>query len=288
MLMAYKTDVNRKEVKKKVQAVDSAVAEMKKYKTVALLDLRKLPDALFQSLRKRIREEGGRVLVLKKPVISRVLASNPILAKRVEACNNPVALILTNMSSFEVNSFFKQNRKKRAAKVGDIALADIVVPEGETDLPPGPALSELKAGGLNVQIKAGKIAVVKDSTVAKKGEKLTEPKVKALQTLNVMPFEIMANLLFGFDGQYIYSKELLDSGETVREDLAHAMSQAMNVSLNASYPTEQNISLLLSQAVREAVNVSLNGSIYSSSSIGQLLGSAYRQASALESMSNKK
>ncbi|HSB46684.1 MAG TPA: 50S ribosomal protein L10 [Candidatus Bilamarchaeum sp.] len=285
--MAYKTDVNRKEVKKKVQAVDSAVAEMKKYKTVALLDLRKLPDALFQSLRKRIREEGGRVLVLKKPVISRVLASNPILAKRVEACNNPVALILTNMSSFEVNSFFKQNRKKRAAKVGDIALADIVVPEGETDLPPGPALSELKAGGLNVQIKAGKIAVVKDSTVAKKGEKLTEPKVKALQTLNVMPFEIMANLLFGFDGQYIYSKELLDSGETVREDLAHAMSQAMNVSLNASYPTEQNISLLLSQAVREAVNVSLNGSIYSSSSIGQLLGSAYRQASALESMSKK-
>ncbi|MCI0558051.1 MAG: 50S ribosomal protein L10, partial [Nitrososphaera sp.] len=156
-------------MKKKVEAVNRTIAEMKKYKTVALLDLRKLPDALFQSLRKRIREGGGHVLVLKKPVISRVLASNPILAKRADACNNPVALILTNMSSFEVNSFFKQNKKKRAAKAGDVALADIVVPEGETDLPPGPALSELKAGGLNVQIKAGKIAVVKDSTVAKAG-----------------------------------------------------------------------------------------------------------------------
>jgi large subunit ribosomal protein L10 len=282
--MAYKTDVNRKEIRKKAEAVDKAVADMKKYKTVALLDLRKLPDALFQSLRKRIRESGGKVLVLKKPVISRVLASNPILAKKADMCNNPVALILTDMSSFEVNSFFKQNRKKRAAKAGDVALADIVVPEGETDLPPGPALSELKAGGLNVQIKAGKIAVVKDSTVAKAGEKLTEPKVKALTTLNVMPFEIMANLLFGFDGTYIYSKELLDSGETVGSDISYALSQAMNFSLNASYPTEQNINMLLGQAVRQAVNVSLNGSIYSSSSIGQLLGSAYRQGSALSKL----
>lgn len=282
--MTYKTDVNSKEVKKKVQAVQNAITEMKKYKTVALLDLRKLPDALFQSLRKRIRENGGKVLVLKKPVIARVLASNPILAKQVDACNNPVALILTDMSSFEVNSFFKQNKKKRAAKIGDIALADIVVHEGETDLPPGPALSELKAGGLNVQIKAGKIAVVKDSVVAKAGEKITLPKVKALTTLNVMPFEIMANMLFGFDGTYIYSKELLDSGETVGPDLANALSQAMNFSLNASYPTKQNIELLLGQAFRQAMDVSLNGSLYSSSSIGQLLGSAYRQGSALSKL----
>jgi large subunit ribosomal protein L10 len=285
--MAYKIDTNKKEVKKKIEAVKKAVSDMKKYKTVALLDLRKLPDALFQSLRKRIREGGGQVLVLKKPVISRVLASNPILAKNIDACNNPVALIYTNMSSFEVNSFFKQNRKRRAAKLGDVALVDIVVPEGETDLAPGPALSELKAGGLNVQIKAGKIVVSKDSTVAKAGEKLTLPKIKALQTLNVMPFEIMANMIFGFDGTYIYSRELLESGETVGPDLTHALQQAMNVSLNAGYPTGQNINLLLGQALKQAFNVSLNGSLYSSSSIGQLLASAYRQGSVLESLAKK-
>ena len=285
--MAYKTDTSKKEIKKKVEAVESAVADMKKYKTVALLDLRKLPDALFQSLRRRIRVEGGKVLVLKKPVISRVLQSNPKLAAKVGECDKPVALILTNMSAFEVNSFFKQNKKKRAAKVGDVAIADIIVHEGETDLPPGPALSELKAGGLNVQIKAGKIAVVKDSTVAKTGEKLTEPKVKALTTLNVMPFEVMANLIFGFDGKYIYSRELLDSAENVGSDLGFALSQAMNFSLNAGYPTQQNIKLLLGDAVRQGINVSLNGSIYSSSSMEQLLTSAMRQGMALEGVNKK-
>jgi len=282
--MAYKIDTNRKAVKKKMEQVQDAISEMKKYKTVALLDLRKLPDALFQNLRKKIRQDGGRVFVLKKPVISRVLASNKKLATKLSACDNPVALIYTNKSAYEVNSFFKQNRKRRAAKTGDIAIADIIVPEGETDLPPGPALSELKTAGLNVQIKAGKIVVAKDSMVAKSGDKLTEQKAKALQTLGVKPFEIMANMLFGFDGEYIYTKELLDIGDTISSDMASGLSQAMNLSLNVSYPTQQNIKILLGEALRQSVNMSLNGDLYSSSSVEQLLTSAIRQGSALSKL----
>jgi large subunit ribosomal protein L10 len=282
--MAYKVDLNKKEVKKKADAVTRALGEMKKYKTVVLLDLRKLPDSLFQSLRKRIREDGGQVFVLKKPVVSRVLASNPKLAEKASECSKPVALIYTNKSAYELNQFFKQNKKKRAAKVGDVAVADIVVPEGETDLPPGPALSELKAGGVNAQIKAGKIVVAKESTVAKAGEKLVEAKVKALKTLNVMPFEVMANMIFGFDGQYVYSRELLDMGQTINADLVSSLSQAMNVSLNAGYPNGQNIDVLLGQALRQAMNVSLNGNLYSSSSMEQLLVSAIRQGSALSKL----
>lgn len=280
--MAYKTDANRKTVKEKIAQVKKASADMKRYKTVAILDLFRLPDALFQTLRKRIRDKGGEVLVLKKPVISRVLASNPKLARKLSVCDKPVALIYTNMSAYELNSFFKQNRKKRAAKVGEVSQVDIVIPEGETDLPPGPALSELKAAGLNVQIKGGKIVIAKQSVLSKAGEKITVQKVKALQTLNVMPFESMANMIFGFDGEYIYARELLDMGDTVNADVAASLSQAFNLSLNASYPTGQNISFLLKDAMRQAVNVSLNGNIYSSSSIEQLLSSAARLGLALE------
>jgi large subunit ribosomal protein L10 len=221
------------------------------------------------------------VYVLKKPVISRVLAADKKLAARVGECNKPVALILTDQSPYELNTFFKEHRKKRAAKIGDIAVADIVIPEGDTDLPPGPALSELKAGGVNVQIKAGKIIVSKESMIARSGEKLTEPKVKALQSLGVQPFEIMASLVFGSDGEYIYSKELLDLGDTVNADMAAGLSQAMNLSLNTGYPTQQNINLLLGDAVKQAMNVSLNANVYSSSSIEQLLSSAMRQGTAL-------
>ncbi len=285
--MAYKVDTSRKTIRKKIEQVNEAISDMKKYKTVALLDLRKLPTALFQSLRKRIREDGGRVLVLKKPVITRVLAANPKLKSHVADCDKPVALIYTNHSPYEINSFFKQNRKRRAAKVGDIAVADIIVPEGETDLPPGPALSELKAGGLNVQIKAGKIAVTKESVVAKAGEKLTTPKVKALQTLGVMPFEMMANMITASDGEYSYSKELLDMGDTIVPDLSASLSQAVNFSINAGYPTSQNIGMLLGSAFKQSLSLALNANVYSSSSIEQLLTSALRQGMALESAEKK-
>ncbi len=282
--MVYKTDTSKKAVRRKIEQIEETTADMKNYKTVALLDLRKLPDALFQSLRKRIREDGGKVAVLKKPVTSRVLSTDKKLSERVSDCTKPVAFILTNSSPYELNQFFKQHKKKRAAKVGDVANADIVIPEGETDLPPGPALSELKAGGINVQIKGGKIVVAKESVVARTGDKLTEMKVKSLQTLGVMPFEVMANLVFGFDGEYIYPKELLDLGDTVATDLSEGLSQAMNLSINACYPSEQNIDMLLGEAIMQSMNFALNADVYSSTSIEQLLVSALRQGTALEGM----
>ncbi len=280
--MSYVIDTNRKTIQEKIKQVEGTVEEMKNYKTVALLDLKKLPDALLQTLRKRIKDKGGKVMILRKPVIKRVLESNKKLAERSDECKKPVALILTNDSPYQLNKFFKENRKKRAAKVGDVAPADIVVPAGDTDLPPGPALSELKAGGVNVQIKGGKIVVNKDSTVAKAGEEITGPKAKALQTLGVMPFDVMANMIFGFDGTYIYSTDVLSLGDTVNEDLAACLSQALNFSMNASYPTEQNAEILLGDAIRQSVNLALNAEVYSSSSIEQLLTSAMRQGAALD------
>lgn len=280
----YKIDTNRKTIKEKINEVKKVSEELKNYKTVALLELKKLPDSLFQALRNKIKKKGGKVYVLRKPVIERVLKSNSILSTKSDESKKPVALILTNESPYQLNKFFKDNKKKRAAKMGDVAVENIVIPEGETDLPPGPALSELKAGGVNVMIKAGKIVVNKESTIAKAGEALTVPKLKALQSLGVQPFEIMANMVFGFDGKYIYTSKLLDSVDTVISDLQNSFNQALNVSINAKYPTAANINLLLGETYRQSMNFSLNAMVYSSSSIEQLLGSAYRQGLALEEL----
>lgn len=66
--MAYKIDTNRKTIKAKIDEVKTTVEEIKKYKTLVLLDLRQLPDALFQNLRKSVRNNGGKVFVLRKAV----------------------------------------------------------------------------------------------------------------------------------------------------------------------------------------------------------------------------
>ncbi|MEM4359479.1 MAG: 50S ribosomal protein L10 [Candidatus Bilamarchaeaceae archaeon] len=276
-----KADIKRPAVKKKAEEVNKTLNEMKSYKTVALILLEKLPDALFQAIRKKIRENGGKVVVLRKAVLSRVLQSNSKLAARVKDAEKPCALVLTNWSPYQLNKLLKESTKKRAAKVGEIAPFDIVVPAGETDLPPGPALSELKGAGVNAQIKAGKIVVAADSVVAKTGEKINAQKAKALQTLGIKPFTIRANLLFGYDGEYVYEKELLDLGDTIARDLTAAMTEAFNLSVNAGYPTRHNIDALLKEAYIQSVNLAVNGKLYSIVSIDQVLLSALLEGEAL-------
>ncbi|MFH2105709.1 MAG: 50S ribosomal protein L10 [Candidatus Micrarchaeota archaeon] len=282
----YKTDVNKKNIVEKAKKVDEILHEAKKYKTVALIDLTKLPDALLQKVRKDIRDGKGKIIIARKPVAERVLGKMK-LQKMEEYCNKPIAFILTNQSPYELNKFFRENKRKRAAKSGEKAPFEIIVPAGDTDLPPGPALSELKAGGINVQIKAGKIVVSKDSVVAKKDEVITNEKVKALQKLNVMPFETSVTFLFGYDGEYIYKKDVLDVDVTLNEDLKYAYRDSFNLSMNAKYPTAANIDMLLSNAYLESVNISLNGKLYSSVSIEQLLAAASLQGLALEQIAPK-
>jgi large subunit ribosomal protein L10 len=284
----YKIDTKRKAIREKMDDVESTIADMKSYPTAALIDLRKLPDSLLQKVRKKVREDGGKLMILKKPVIERVLKANPKLADKVSECNKPMALILSKSSPYQLHTFFKQNKKRRSAKVGDVAPFDIIVPEGETDLPPGPALSELKGAGINVQIKGGKIVVAKDSVVSKKGETITAAKVSALQKMGVMPFEISVRYILGFDGEYIYPSELFLIDDTIGSDLTAGLSDAFNLSVNAGFPTERNIDILLGEAFRQSVNMSINGMIYSTSSIEQLLTSALRQGMALEGLETKK
>ncbi len=283
--MVYKSNPEKKAVKEKIAKVKETIDEMKNYKTVALLSLEKLPDSLLQLLRKKIRDDGGKVRILRKAVITRVLESNPKLKEKVSECERPVALILTNWSPYQLNKFLKENKKNRAAKAGEIAPSEIVVPEGETDLPPGPALSELKAGGVSVQIKGGKIVIAKDSVIAEKGDKITAPKAKALQTLGVMPFQMRAKLVFGFDGEYSYASELLDICDTINNDLQSSLKEAFNLSVNADYPTSLSAEYLLQEAFRQALNTAVNGDLYSVVTVDELLLKALREGKALSDVS---
>lgn len=285
--MAYTINLERAAVKEKIAQVDATLKDTQNYPTVALLELHKLPDSLFQPLRKKIIEEGGKVKVLKKPVLQRVLAKIPKLSSYSEKAERPFALILTKSSPYALHQFFNQNKKKRAAKTGEKAPFEIIVPAGDTDIPPGPALSELKAAGISVQIKAGKIVIGKDSVVAKPGDIITDMKAKGLQKLGILPFEVKARLYIASDGSYVYSAELLDIGETLTQDLSESLSQAFNFSLNANYLTPQTAPLLLGQAIRQAIDLSLNASVYNTTTISTLLSSAVVQGQALGDLKPK-
>lgn len=257
----------------KKEKVEELSAVSKKYPVVALLNIRNLPDRILQSSKKKLRA-NSEFLVAKNSVVIRALEKT---GKKELAAHLtfPTSLVFTSLTPYGLFKFFKDNKVKVAAKPGQIAPFDIIVPEGETDLLPGPALSELKGAGINAQIKGGKIIIAKDSVVAKKGAKITDAVCKALQKLNVLPFDAMVNMVAAYDGKFTYTSSVLDIDEAqLHADLQESLAQAFNVSYNASFPTSQNIEALLKNAFAQSRNMAINGHVYSVVSTELLLTQA--------------
>ena len=251
------------------------------YPNVALLNIRNLPDRILQKSKKQLRGKADFV-VARNSTIIRALDATKKGKELSGHMDFPTALVFTSMSPYQLFKFFKDNKTNVAAKPGMLAPFDIIVPEGETDLMPGPALSELKGAGINAQIKGGKIIIAKDSIVAKKGAKISDTVCKALQKLNILPFEAMVNMVAAYDGKFTYTGSVLDIDEhQLRADLVSSLAQSFNVSYNASFPTSQNIDALLSNAFAQSRNMAMNGGIYSVASTELLLTQAVILGSTL-------
>ncbi|MFH0927281.1 MAG: 50S ribosomal protein L10 [Candidatus Micrarchaeota archaeon] len=271
----------RPAIAKKKAKVLEVSQKLKGSKTVALLNVRNLPDKILQKARKQLRGKAE-FMMAKNTVIKRSLQASD--AKELEALvDSPSVIVVSKgMSAYSIFKHFKDNKMRVAAKPGQVAEQDIIVPAGETDLPPGPALSELKAGKVNAMIKAGKIAIQKDSLVAKKGEKIEDAVCKALQKLNIFPFTAGINMLAGVEDGVLYQASVLDIDEAgLTMGLKASIADSFNMSVNCSYPTEMNAEhLLASSYAQSRALVDVTGA-YSSAHMELLLAPAMRMAEVL-------
>ena len=271
----------RKAIEEKKRQVEDLLKRMEGFASVVVLNLRKTPNKLQQITKKAVKDKGGFAKAYRKAVITRALREKGIISKEEEV-DYPAAVLLVNEHPYAINRFFMENQLEVAAKPGDVAPFDIVVPAGETDLQPGPALSQLKMAGLNVKIDKGKIVVAKDSVVAKEGETITAEKAQALQMLGIKPFKVGVNVALAYDGETRYYQEVLSiTPEDVASDIEGALKDSLNASININYPTPQNIKVLITKAIREAKNAGINASYYSDYSVKDLLILAVRQANSL-------
>jgi large subunit ribosomal protein L10 len=247
------SEKERASITAKKNDVDEMVKNLKDKKSILLLNLSKTPGKLVQRIRKKLKDQNKAYFKISKlAVVKRALEAAKLPSQLYDDVNFPVAVIgLKDISPYEVSSMFMDNMLSVAAKEGDVSPFEIVIPAGETEMPPGPALTQLKQAGLNVKVDKGKIAITSDSKLAKVGDKLTKEKVAALQMLNIKPFKVGLTIWRAFDGETIFSAEVLGTSvESIVESLKEAIGQGLNVSLNANYPTENNISIMLVNAIR--------------------------------------
>ena len=266
----------------KKQIVETLSEEIAAAKVVAVVDLHTLPASLLHSLRKEIKGKG-RVIITKTTLLNRALvkAKKDQLAKYVVG---EKALLVSDLDPFMLYKKARGNPLKVYAKPDQVAPYDIIVPAGETMLPPGPVLSELKQAGVDARIQAGKIAVAKDSTVAKKGAKITDVIAKALQKLDIRPFELNVSIPAAVEDDVLYTEDVLHVDE--KEFLASIQKVhlgAYQLSMEIGYVTKDNVKDMLMKAYRNSRTVGIEQNIAVPELMEELLKKAARQASALSS-----
>ncbi|MFA5764291.1 MAG: 50S ribosomal protein L10 [archaeon] len=240
------------------------IALAKEYPFIAVVTLEQLPANIVSVLRKRLYGEA-KIIVAKTRVIQKAFAESGVdTTKLNDSVKESVAIIFSKKNPFELFSFVKKNKGDAAAKIGDIAEADIIIQAGDTGLPPGPALSTLKAVGLKVQVAGPTIAITADKVVTKKGEEVTKEVVDVLGKLNMKPMKVGMSIMGVFDkadDTYYLSNVLDIDEEELFNKFVIAYQNALNLSVNAGYYNDESTEIILIKAQREAnaVNKEIEG-----------------------------
>jgi large subunit ribosomal protein L10 len=248
--MAEKIKTHVSDVKKKV--VKELVELIKEKRTFLIVSIKGIPASQFQEMSKKLR---GKVVVKvpKKNLIVRAIeTSGEEEAKKTEVkINENVAMLFSDMDCFELAAELVKNKSPAKAKTGQEAPEDIEIPAGPTDLIPGPAISELGAVGIQIQIDKGKISIKESKIVAKKGQKITGPVADILSKLDIKPFSISLVPLVGYDSQdkKAYLNININIEETIAE-LKSAFGKSLPFAVNMEYVSNDTIKYLLQKAGR--------------------------------------
>ena len=237
----------------KVEFVTRIKKALSQYPVVAVATLQSLPSRQYNAIKKKLRGKAE-IIVARSTLLKRAVdEGRKEVAELAKHFEGSTALVFTNQDPFQLSKTLKQSRSKTAAKPGQIAPSDLVIPAGETNLPPGPVLTELKQAGLSAKIVAGKVVIDKAATVAKKGEAITENAAKVLAKLGIQPIEVGLKITAAFDKGTIYPGAMLDVDEAaVFEQFKLAHAQAVNLAVFAEIYNSTSMPLLITKAVREA------------------------------------
>lgn len=232
------------------------IAELvKAYPVIAIVTLNELPANITAVLRKKLKGKAE-VRVAKTRVVKKAFEESGVNTSKIDSIiTESVLIIFSKINPFELFSFVKKNKGSAAAREGDVADNDILVQAGDTGLPPGPALSTLKAAGLEVKVAGPTISVSRDKIVAKKGEPIKKEVAEVLGKLNIKPIKIGMKIIGVLDKteDVFYSASALDMDEEeLFEKFVLAHQQMVNLSVNAVIFNEVSTELIVVKAQREA------------------------------------
>lgn len=238
---------------KKTKTVKELSELLKSKKTLLIASIKNIPGSQFQEIGKKLRGKAI-IKVPKKNLIFRALndSKKEELKNLKEKIEDSCALLFSNLDPYELATELIKNRTPAKAKPGQEAPIDIEIPEGPTELVPGPAISELGALGIQIQIKEGKIEIKQAKIIAKKGEKISQGAADLMGKLNIKPFSIgfIPVVALDIEKEIMYTNIEIDEEKAI-ESLKDAFAKALPFAVEIGYITEDTVKVMVRKAGTE-------------------------------------
>ena len=266
----------------KREETDDLVGFLESHGSIGVVDITGIPSRQLQDMRRELHGTAA-LRVSRNTLIERALSEvDDGLEELAEYVDGQIGLIGTNDNPFGLYQQLEASKTPAPINAGEVAPNDIVIPEGDTGVDPGPFVGELQTVGANARIDGGSIKVVEDSTVLSAGEEVSADLANVLSELGIEPKEVGLDLRGVFSDGVLFSPEELDIDiDEYVADIEAASSAARNLSINAEYPTTRTAPSMLAKAAGEAKSVGLSAAVESPDLADDLVSKADGQVRAL-------
>ncbi len=233
--------------KKKKKELEKLKKIFESYNSILLFDLAQLPSRQLHHIREKLKSEEIYTLVSKKSIIDFALKDKKFEIN-LDDMKQP-AIIYSNKDIFEVAKKIRKLKVNRKAKPGETSPIEIFVPDGDTGIPAGPAISIFKQFKIPTQMQKGKITIKQPTKICEAGQEISLNLVSLLNMLNVEPIEIQVMPEKGYFYGNFYGKDVLKLDEEYfKQGIVQITNNVFKLTSHIGYPTEQNIESLIQRA----------------------------------------
>jgi large subunit ribosomal protein L10 len=266
----------------KREEIDDIVSFLERYDSVGVVDITGIPSRQLQDMRRNLYGTAE-LRVSRNTLLERSLADiGDGFGTLVDYVSGQVGLVGTDANPFGLYRELEASKTSAPINAGEVAPDDIVVPEGDTGIDPGPFVGDLQNVGASARIEGGSITVLEDSTVLEGGGTVSRDLADVLSELDIEPKEVGLDLRAVYaDGVLFEPADLELDVEEYRADVSAGAARARNLAVNASYPTATTLPSLLGRASSDGKSLALQASVEAPAVVPDLLGRADSQVRGL-------
>lgn len=240
----------------KQEEIEELSLLLDQYDTIAVANHADIPSRQLQEIRRKLHG-SVEIRVSRNTLLKRALKrSGTEYEQLTEYVTGPIALIATNLDPFRLFAQLEASKMTAPINAGDTASTDILLPEGDTGIDPGPFIGELQEVGAMARLKEGSITVTETSQVLREGETVSPKLANVLNKLEIEPKEVGLDLKAAYSNGAVYTSEefAIDTDE-YRTKIQESAQNGYILSLKTSYPTKKTIVPLLQHGQTNAIQL---------------------------------